>query len=187
MSTRSSPHSNLTISHFITGIHRSVWLYFVPSVRIVDITVSTGTLDDLTTGRVHYNISSNAPNGDAEGHYFWRVDLLDRTGRPVAEQIAHPSGTILVANAHLWWPFTMHPVAGYQYTLSIRLYDRSTEQLVDSYYQKVGIRSISLTKNAFLINGRDFYFRGFGKHEDMNASIFATAMERCHFIHGASF
>ena len=36
----------------------------------------------------------------------------------------------------------------------------------DVYRLPVGIRKVTLTDDQFLINDRNFYFKGFGKHED---------------------
>ena len=38
--------------------------------------------------------------------------------------------------------------------------------LVDSYCQSVGVRTVEVRGKEFLINGIPFYFKGFGKHED---------------------
>ncbi|KAI2805934.1 hypothetical protein BLOT_004944 [Blomia tropicalis] len=147
------------------GIHRSVWLYYVPKTRIVDITVITNTESDLSTGIVSFDIATNSKDED---NHYWRIGLYDRDDKSVAPDQAKPNGKFVIPDANLWWPFTMHPIAGYQYTLSIRLYNKTNNHLIDSYYQKVGIRNITLSKHSFNINGKPFYFRGFGKHEDMN-------------------
>src|SRR5699024_8388811 len=39
-------------------------------------------------------------------------------------------------------------------------------QIIDSYAERFGIRSVEVKKGQFLINNRPFYFKGFGKHED---------------------
>jgi beta-glucuronidase len=39
-------------------------------------------------------------------------------------------------------------------------------ELVDSYRQTVGIRTVAVRGIEFLLNGEPFHFRGFGKHED---------------------
>lgn len=36
----------------------------------------------------------------------------------------------------------------------------------DTYYLEYGIRSVEVKGNQFLLNGKPFYFKGFGKHED---------------------
>ena len=40
------------------------------------------------------------------------------------------------------------------------------KKLIDCYKLPIGIRTIKVTDKQFLINGKPFYFKGFGKHED---------------------
>lgn len=40
----------------------------------------------------------------------------------------------------------------------------------DFYTLPVGIRTVAVTKNQFLINGKPFYFHGVNKHEDADVS-----------------
>jgi beta-glucuronidase len=42
------------------------------------------------------------------------------------------------------------------------------DRLVDRYVVPVGIRTVRVKDSQFLINDEPFYFRGFGKHEDLN-------------------
>ena len=39
-------------------------------------------------------------------------------------------------------------------------------KLEDSYTEPFGIRTVEVKDSKFLINGKPFYFKGFGKHED---------------------
>src|ERR1017187_10290671 len=39
--------------------------------------------------------------------------------------------------------------------------------VIDRYTLPVGVRSVRVEGTKFLINGEPFYFRGFGKHEDL--------------------
>lgn len=39
---------------------------------------------------------------------------------------------------------------------------------MDVYRLKVGIRSLHWDNTSFSINGKPFYFRGFGRHEDFD-------------------
>lgn len=59
-------------------------------------------------------------------------------------------------------------IPGYQYTLSVGIHDGAT--LVDFYPVKFGIRTIEVNGTRFLLNGKDFYFTGFG-----------MSMSLCHF------
>jgi beta-glucuronidase len=132
------------------GIHRSVWLHTTPAAHITDITVVPGL--DGATGTVDYAVESA---GDAE----IRVALRDAGGRQVADATG-ATGTLTVENVHRWAPGD-----GYLYDLEVRLTDGDTT--VDSYHQSVGVRTVQVSGNRFLINGEPFYFTGFGKHEDL--------------------
>jgi beta-glucuronidase len=69
----------------------------------------------------------------------------------------------VVPNARLWWPYTMNTAdPAYLYTLKVTF---SKGTVSDVYRLKIGIRSVSWS-TTFLINGRPFYFTGFGRHED---------------------
>jgi beta-glucuronidase len=132
------------------GIHRPVWLYQTAAVHLTDITVVTGL--DGATGTVDYAIESS---GSADTH----VVLRDAGGRTVAEGDG-ATGTLTVQNVHRWAPGD-----GYLYDLEVHLLDGGT--VVDSYHQSVGVRTVQVSGNRFLINGEPFYFTGFGKHEDL--------------------
>ena len=54
--------------------------------------------------------------------------------------------------------------------LPVRLRSSSSSRgdgVVDAYTLAVGIRTVEVDGTRFLINGEPFYFRGFGKHEDV--------------------
>jgi beta-glucuronidase len=132
------------------GIHRTVWLYATPRTHLTDITVVTDL--DGATGVIHYRTA-------ATGTARTRVVLRDAAGREVANAEG-ADGTLTVANVHRWAPGD-----GYLYDLDVQLVDGET--LVDSYHQSVGVRTVRVGGNRFLINGDPFHFTGFGKHEDL--------------------
>jgi len=132
------------------GIHRTAWLYQTNTVHLTDITVVTGL--DGATGTVDYATESS-------GAADTRVVLRDASGRQVAEATG-AKGTLTVDNAHRWAPGD-----GYLYDLEVQLVQGDT--VLDSYHQSVGIRTVQVSGNRFLINGDPFYFTGFGKHEDL--------------------
>ncbi|GIF00881.1 beta-glucuronidase [Paractinoplanes rishiriensis] len=133
------------------GIHRSVWLYQTDPVHLTDVTVVTGL--DGATGTVEYTTEGVGAAGT-------RVVLRDASGRPVAEA-AGAAGTLTVENVHRWAPGD-----GYLYDLEVQLTD-GDGALVDSYHQSVGVRTVRVAGNRFLINDEPFHFTGFGKHEDL--------------------
>lgn len=149
------------------GIHRSVQLYSVPSLHVTDLTVVTGVINN-NTGVIDYSLlyvneTSEKHGGDISCH----VEVYDQTDKLVARQV-DCSGTVEIADAKLWWPSNMHPHPGYLYQFRAILFIGS--QVVDVYEERVGIRTIQLTPEAFLINNRPFYFVGFGKHEDADVN-----------------
>ncbi|WP_422933287.1 beta-glucuronidase [Sinomonas sp. P47F7] len=131
------------------GLARSVWLYSTPQSYVRDITVTTGL--DVGTGLVEYRV-------DVDGKGDVSVRLLDHDGADVAAG-AGASGVVRIAQPTLW-----QPGAGYLYDLEVLLTEGGT--LVDSYTLPVGIRTVEVVGDRFLINGEPFYFTGFGKHED---------------------
>lgn len=48
----------------------------------------------------------------------------------------------------------------------------STANTTDVYRLPVGIRTVKVDGTKFLINNKPFYFKGVGKHEDADVSIF---------------
>jgi beta-glucuronidase len=135
------------------GIHRTVWLYATASAHLTDVTVTTGL--DGATGVIEYAAEADG----AEGAEV-RVVLRDATGRQVADGTG-ARGTLTVENVHRWAPGD-----GYLYDLELQLVD-GTGTVQDSYHQSVGVRTVTVSGNRFLINGEPFYFTGFGKHEDL--------------------
>ena len=136
-----------------SGLHRSVWLTSTPVAHLTDVTVTTEI--DGTAGIVGYFAETAGRTGEQVS-----VVLRDAAGRQVAAGDGD-SGRLRVADAHLW-----APGHGYLYDLEVRLVDPAGE-LVDSYHQTVGIRTVRVDGTRFLINGEPFYFTGFGKHEDI--------------------
>lgn len=175
------------------GIHRSVLLWFVPNTRIQDLTVVTSTKPDFSTGVIEYDVKygtslstaaeSNSRNASDPSHTV-EVELLDRNGQSVGKSYTF-NGTLVVPRAKLWWPFTMSGDAkpGYLYKLVVRLKLNGT--VVDTIYQKVGIRDVKLTKSGLQVNGKLAYLRGFGRHEEQNVGL--CSMGKCESMSVMSF
>jgi beta-glucuronidase len=135
------------------GIHRPVWLYATAHAHLADITVVTGL--EGADGSVEYRAEAQ----DADGAEV-RVVLRDADGVEVASGTG-ASGTLTVENVHRWAPGD-----GYLYDLEVQLAGGDGE-LLDSYHQSVGVRTVAVDGIRFLINGEPFYFTGFGRHEDI--------------------
>lgn len=141
------------------GLHRPVLLYTTPTAYIDDITVTTGV--DQDTGLVNYQISVQGSD-----HYQLDVFLMDKEGRVVAKGEGS-QGQLQVDSVFLWWPYLMHEEPAYLYSLEVRLTAETAAGPVSDFYTlPVGIRTVAVTENQFLINGKPFYFHGVNKHED---------------------
>ncbi|XP_070591166.1 beta-glucuronidase [Erythrolamprus reginae] len=141
------------------GIHRPVLLYTTPLAYIDDITVTTAFKGNV--GLVHYLVSVRGST-----NYFLSLTLYDSDGVAVATGNGS-AGELKVMEPLLWWPYLMSERPGYLYSLKITLtavVDGSISE--DTYVQPVGIRTIFVARNQFLINGKPFYFHGVNKHED---------------------
>ncbi|RXZ72539.1 beta-glucuronidase [Agromyces albus] len=128
------------------GLARSVRLYTTPVDHIRDITVRTDVVDGL--GAVHYEVDTSAGSEPA-------VELRDEDGRLVTSGHG-TSGSLSVPDPKLW-----EPGNAYLYDLVVRLGEGG-----DEYTLPVGIRTVAVRGQQFLINDKPFYFTGFGKHED---------------------
>ncbi|KXS47280.1 MAG: beta-glucuronidase, partial [Halanaerobium sp. T82-1] len=131
------------------GIHSAVKIQLLPKDYIYDI--STVTDYEGNTGYLNYEIESTS-------HSEIKVELKDEAGNVVAEANGD-SGKLEVESVNLW-----QPGEGYLYNLEVSLL--SSGETVDTYPLPVGIRTVEVKGNRFLINDEPFYFKGFGKHQD---------------------
>ena len=106
---------------------------------------------DGDTGVVNYEIKTAGSVCEDEV----RIRILDADGNEVAAADG-AGGTVRIPNARLWWPWPGEP---YLYTASVTYGE-------DLYEETFGIRTVAVEGTQFLINGKPFYFKGFGKHED---------------------
>lgn len=148
------------------GIHRPVKIYTTPKHYIQDVTIVPET-----TGEVFYRVAaSGAKNSRADAQADRQADIriaiIDEDGK-VAARHAGSEGRVSIPSVVLW-----EPLNAYLYTMRVELYGE--EGLLDVYEQPFGVRSVEVKDSRFLINGKPFYFKGFGKHEDT-------------YIHGRGF
>jgi beta-glucuronidase len=148
------------------GLHRSVWLYTTGQAHLTDVTVVTGL--DGSHGTVRYQVKA-----DGAGDATIGVLLRDAEGNQVATS-TETTGTITVPDVHRWAPGD-----GYLYDLELQL--RRNDELLDSYHQSVGIRTVRVEGARFLINDEPFYFTGFGKHEDL--PVIGKGHNNAHLVH----
>ncbi|KAJ2949191.1 hypothetical protein O0L34_g6134 [Tuta absoluta] len=142
------------------GIHRTVFLYSTPQVYIDDVIVNTD-IQGLT-GFVVYNVTFKGP---ILGDEKCLVQLYDKNELQVAA-LDECAGLMEVPNANFWWPHLMHSDPGYLYTFKASVIDKSSEELIDTYVQKIGIRTVTWSNSTIYLNEKPVYMRGFGMHED---------------------
>jgi beta-glucuronidase len=131
------------------GLARSIWLYSVPSVSVTDVTVKTDFAG--SKGKVAYQVETS-------GAADVRVSLFDEDGKEVAS--GHGStGTLEIANVKLWQP-------GNAYLYNLKVEALVGGEVADEYCLNVGVRTVKVDGNKFLVNNEPFYFTGFGMHED---------------------
>lgn len=150
------------------GINRPVRICAMPQSYIKDITLIPGIAADGTTGTLDYTVEvvhSAATEPDDKKDAV-SVTILDASGNAVATADG-ASGQITIPNAHLWNPGREH---AYLYTAAVSYGD-------DYYTQTFGIRTVEVSGTRLLINGKPFYFKGFGKHEDFH--ILGRGMNLC--------
>lgn len=143
--TRCGPQNRPNFDFFnYAGITRPVLLYTTPGDYIRDISIVTDV--DGTDGVVDYAV-------EAVGEGSVSVSILDERGSEIA-RAGGARGRAVIPDVKLW-----NPGAAYLYRARVTFRD-------DVYEQPFGVRTVKVVGTKFLINGRPFYFKGFGKHED---------------------
>ncbi|MGP3560716.1 beta-glucuronidase [Geobacillus sp. BK01] len=131
------------------GLHRPVKIYTTPHVYVQDVTIVTDVAG--STGTVRYAVEQI---GEADV----RAAVIDESGNEVAKGEG-AAAELTIPDVRLW-----EPLNAYLYTLRIELVKDG--KTVDVYEQPFGVRTVEVKDGQFLINGKPFYFKGFGKHED---------------------
>lgn len=128
------------------GINRPVKLYTTPKDYIADI-----TLIPSLEGKDAYVSYTIKTVGEGEV----KLTVRDEAGEVVAQANGNTGGFSIVG-ARLW-----QPLDAYLYTAEVTFGE-------DCYCETFGVRTVEVKGEQFLINGKPFYFKGFGKHEDSN-------------------
>lgn len=132
------------------GLHRPVKVYTTPHNYIDDIIISHQV--DGNAAKI-FTVVRTAGQFDEV-----KVTLIDKEGEVVASSKGVES-ELTVEDVHLW-----EPMNAYHYIARVEGFIAG--ELIDVYEEPFGIRTVEVGDNQFLINGKPFYFKGFGKHED---------------------
>lgn len=134
-----------------SGIHRPVYLYTTEETYVEDITVNTTFEGNI--GKVAYNVVVS----NYKSNYKIKVSIYDK-GCLVGEYLGI-DGEIKISDVKLW-----QPKKAYLYKMVVEVLDE--ESVIDAYNLEIGVRTVELRDGQLHINGKPFYFNGFGKHED---------------------
>jgi beta-glucuronidase len=136
-----------------------VWLYSTPQRYIGDVRVTTDL--EGTAGIVDLVVSVEGAPDDAPGTTAYGIAFELRDDGEIVAAGTGAEGRITVPDVRKW-----KPGEGFLYDLDVLLRD-DDGQLLDTVRVRVGVRTVAVEGNRFLINGEPFYFTGFGKHEDI--------------------
>lgn len=149
--TDSKPQNHPNFDFFnYCGITRPIRIYTTPKSYIEDISLVSQV--DGANADISYRIQTEADNSTAEG-LECKIEVFDEKCHKVAESSGE-TGVLHIDNVRLWQP------------LNAYLYQIKVKYGQDEYTLPYGVRTVSVEGTKFLINGRAFYFKGYGKHED---------------------
>lgn len=138
------------------GIHRPILIYTTPEKYIKKIKFDAKiTGNDEAIAKIKI-VTQNFTQGLA------RVIISSRNFIKSGEiKLTENFSEIelVIKNCKLWSP--SNP---FLYDLCIQILDDNN--IVDEYEMPVGIREVKIVKNKLLLNGKEIFLRGFGKHED---------------------
>lgn len=136
-----------------SGLARSVWLYSVPQQHVDDVTLVTDVQG--STGLIEYTVKTRSVKADEQ----ISIIVKDEAGAIVGEA-GGSKGVVRIKDVNLWQPGN-----AYLYQFQSLIKDTNGET-IDTYSVAIGVRTVKVVGNQFLINNKPFYFTGFGKHED---------------------
>ena len=141
-----------------SGIHRSVVIYQVPKHNIADVTVNTSILG----GKATVTVAGLTSNGGDEISFILKHEgtTVEKTTTVSRNRF---NGAIDVDNPHLWSTET-------PYMYQLELFLKKSNEIIDSYYLDIGIRTIEVKDSKIILNGNPIELKGFGRHEDSSIS-----------------
>ncbi len=129
------------------GIIRPVHIYTRPLCSIEDVELTNTVCENEAV--ISYKVTGTCDDKNPS----CKVEVFDEDNNLVcsAEGL---TGKLVVKDVKLW-----QPLNAYLYNVRFT-YDK------DVYTLPYGIRTVEVKDGKFLINGKAFYFKGYGKHED---------------------
>jgi beta-glucuronidase len=136
------------------GIHRPVRIYCTDKSYVDDLTIKTDIKGKQ--GIVRYEVVTKGEDGTTVEVCVGGACGTAKVSRGKA------SGSVTIEKCKFW----SHESPNL-YDFTVQLLDKAGE-LVDEYTLPIGVRTAKIVGTRFLLNGKPFYFKGFGRHEDMD-------------------
>lgn len=132
-----------------SGIQRSVYLLRIPQESIIDY----DTEIELSgkDAEIRYRVET-----DGENEVI--AEIFTKDGKKAGERTGK-EGTIRIQDARLW-----DIDDPYLYSVVFRIVKDGHD--IDKYPAKLGVRTVRISGNRILLNGKEIYLKGYGKHED---------------------
>ena len=134
------------------GLQRPVKVYSTPWDYIEDVIIVPEADVTAKTAKVAFTVKTVGEFDEV------KVTVFDEKNQIVATAAGKETEMFIEA-VNLW-----KPMNSYLYTAKIECI--TAEEVVDTYEETFGIRTVETKEGKFLINSEPFYFKGFGKHED---------------------
>ena len=135
-----------------SGLNRRVHLVSAPKTFTADATIVTKEISD-GKAILSYEL-------DIAGVYDSISISLSCPGKDsVVVENANASGKITIDNPLLW-----RVGQGGLYDFTVKLH--AGGEVIDEMAERIGIRTVAVEGDKFLVNGEEVYFKGFGRHED---------------------
>lgn len=138
------------------GIHRPVRVIALPKSHVSSVIIDSQIKADGAEIILNAEITGRADAirvSISDGKKEWVVDSEINSGTAAAK--------IAINNAKLW-----SPENPFLYDVKVNLLESGKS--IDEYSLPFGIREIKIENNRLMLNGKEIYLKGFGKHEDFS-------------------
>jgi len=110
---------------YLLTVQMRIKLVFNETSVLFNANCKNTVLFRISLGLIHYNVQYG---GSLSGGETLNCSVTVLNGENSREKFTWVtddgeglSGTVRIENAKLWWPYLMHEVPGYMYTLEVRL------------------------------------------------------------------
>jgi len=171
----------------LSGIHREVYLYSTPAIRIADFAVRTVFGKDYRDASLQIKPKLSAADELSGEGWSVSAQLYDSNDRPLLHELLSTDAEEMINRQHragilndrtpqrgmpkfAWMETTVQNPSQWTaetphlYTLVLSLHDDSGE-IVEAVRTKVGFREVRIEDGRLLVNGQPVRLRGVNRHE----------------------